>query len=99
MVSATPGYWLWRNINWCKRPFYLGGGLGIFSDRDQRSIFLGFEFRKSVFFLVLIIGTVFFRYWSLMLYFFEWLNKRCILKCFIFSTVFFLSSSIHQVLQ
>ena len=25
------------------------GGLGIFTDRDQQSIFLGFEFRKSVF--------------------------------------------------
>ena len=29
----------------------LGGGLGIFTDRDQRSIFLGFEFGESVFFL------------------------------------------------
>ena len=28
------------------------GELGIFIDRDQRSIFLGFEFRKSVFFWV-----------------------------------------------
>ena len=27
------------------------GGLGIFTDRDQRSIFGAFEFRKSVFFL------------------------------------------------
>ena len=26
-----------------------GGGLGIYTDRDQRSIFGGFEFRKSVF--------------------------------------------------
>ena len=26
-----------------------GGGLGIFTDRDQRSIFWGYEFRKSVF--------------------------------------------------
>ena len=42
-----------------------GGWLVIF----QRSIFLGFEFRESVFFGLL--------------------NKSCILKCFIFSTVFF----------
>ena len=26
-----------------------GGGLGIFTDRNQQSIFLGFEFRKSLF--------------------------------------------------
>ena len=26
------------------------GRLGKFTDRDQRSIFLGFEFRKSLFF-------------------------------------------------
>ena len=26
-----------------------GGGLNIFTDRDQQSIFVGFEFRKSVF--------------------------------------------------
>ena len=32
-----------------------GGGLGIYTDRDQRDIFLGFEFRKSV---------LFFGYWS-----------------------------------
>ena len=38
-----------------------GGGLGIYSDRDQRSTFLGFEFRKSVFFWVLVIAAVFFR--------------------------------------
>ena len=34
-----------------------------------------------------------------MLYFFGLLNKSCILKCFIISTVFFGSSFIHQVLQ
>ena len=28
---------------------FQGGGLGIFTDRDQRGIFGGFEFRKSVF--------------------------------------------------
>ena len=58
----------------------LGGGLGIFTDRDQRSIFLGFEFGESVFF---------FGYWSQLLHFFWLLNKSCILKCFILSTVFF----------
>ena len=36
------------------------GGLGIFTDRDQRSIFWGFEFRKSVFFWVLLTAAVFF---------------------------------------
>ena len=41
--------------------------------------FLGFEFRESVLF----------GYWSQLLYFFGLLNKSCILKCFIFSTVFF----------
>ena len=40
--------------------FLPGVGLGIFTDRDQRGIFLGFEFRKSVFFWVLVIGAVFF---------------------------------------
>ena len=54
------------------------GGLGIFTDRDQRSIFLGSEFQEFVFFWVLVTATVFFRL----------LNKSCILKCFIFSTVF-----------
>ena len=37
-----------------------GGGLSIHTDRDQRSTVLGFEFRKSVFF----------GYWSKLLYFF-----------------------------
>ena len=36
------------------------GELGIFTDRDQRSIFLGFEFRESVFFWVLVTAAVFF---------------------------------------
>ena len=31
----------------------------------------------------------FFGYWPQLLYFLELLNKSCILKCFIFSTVFF----------
>ena len=41
---------------------YPGGGLGIYTDRDQRSIFFwgGFECRKSVFFGVLINAAVFF---------------------------------------
>ena len=38
---------------------YPGGGLGIYTDRDQQSIFGGFEFPKSVFFLVLVIAAVF----------------------------------------
>ena len=59
------------------RPAPLGGGLGI--NKDQRSIFGGFEFQESVFF----------GYLSQLLYFFGLLNKSCILKCFIFSTVFF----------
>ena len=56
-----------------------GGGLGKFTDRDQRRIFLGFEFWESVFFWVLVRAAVFLGL----------LNKRCILKCLIFSTVFF----------
>ena len=59
------------------------------TDRDQRSIFLGFEFRESVFF----------GYWSQILYFLGLLNKSCILNYFIFSKEFFGSSVIHQVLQ
>ena len=47
--------------------------------KNQRSIFWGFEFRASVFF----------GYWLQLLYFLGLLNKRCILKCFICSTVFF----------
>ena len=50
---------------------------------------MGFEFRESVYFW----------YWSQLVYFFGLLNESCILKCFIFSTVFFGSSFIHQVLQ
>ena len=41
--------------------------------------FLGFEFRESIFFWVLVRAAVFLGL----------LNKRCILKCLIFSTVFF----------
>ena len=44
--------------------------------------FRGSEFRESVFF----------GYWSQLLYFFGLLTKRCILKCFICSTVIFLVS-------
>ena len=43
--------------------------------------FLGFEFRKSVFFWVLLRAAVFFGL----------LDKCCIFKCFIFLTVFFLA--------
>ena len=49
------------------------GGLGICTDRDQRSIFGGFEFRKSVFFWggggVLVTAAVFFGVVRRMLYF------------------------------
>ena len=58
-----------------------GGGLGIFTDRDEKSIWgwegEGFEFRKSVF-LVLLTTAVFFGL----------LDKCCSLKCFVFLTVF-----------
>ena len=37
-----------------------GVGLGIFTDRDPRSTFLGFEFRKSVFVWALLTAAVFF---------------------------------------
>ena len=56
-----------------------GGGLGIFTDRNQRSIFLGFEFQKSAFFWVLLTVAVCFGL----------LDKCCIFKCSIFLTVFF----------
>ena len=65
-----------KNLCYIESP---GGGPGIFTDRDQRSIFLGFEFRESVFF----------GYWSQYCCIFVLLNKSRILKCFIFSTVFF----------
>ena len=55
------------------------GGLGIFTDRDQRSIFLSFEFQKSVFLGALLRAAVFFGL----------LDKRCIFKCFIFLAVYF----------
>ena len=45
---------------------------------------------SGVFFWVLNFENLyFFGYWSQLLYFFGLLNKSCILKCFIFSTVFF----------
>ena len=56
-----------------------GGGLGIFTDRDQRSIFLGFEFRKSVLFGVLLTAAAFLGL----------LDKCCIFKCFRFLKVLF----------
>ena len=69
--------------------FSPGGGLAIFTDKDRRSILGGgFQFQESVFFWVLITAAVLFGL----------SNKSCILKCFIFSTVFFGSSFIHQVL-
>ena len=36
-----------------------GVGLGIFTDRDEQSIFGCFEFRKSVFFVLLLTVAVF----------------------------------------
>ena len=66
-----------------------GDELGIFTDRDQGSILGGFEFQESVFSWVLVTAAVLFGL----------LNKNCILKCFIFSTVFFGSSFIHQMVQ
>ena len=48
-----------------------GGGLGIFTGRDQRSIFGGFEFRNLYF-----LGTV------TTAVFFGLSNGYCILKCF-----------------
>ena len=55
-----------------------GGGFGIFTDRDQRSNFGGFEFRKSVFLVVLVTAAVFFA-----------LTKKCyIFKYITFSITF-----------
>ena len=69
-IGTGPGF----NIN----QIPLGGGLGIYTYRDSRSIFLGFEFRKSVFFWVLVIAAVFF-----------WFSIQCcIFKCFMSSMVF-----------
>ena len=51
-----------------------------FTDKYQRSIFWGFQFQESVFFG----GT------GHSCCIFGLLNKSCVLKCFIFSTVFFL---------
>ena len=56
-----------------------GGGLSVFTDRDQRSIFTGFEFRKSVF----LGGTG-----NSCCILFGSLNECCTLKGFEFSTVF-----------
>ena len=47
--------------------------------------FRGFEFQESVFLGVLLTTAVFFGL----------LNKSCILKCFIFSTVFFLGPVLY----
>ena len=35
------------------------GGLGIFTDKDQQSIFLGFEFQESVSFWLLVVKVEF----------------------------------------
>ena len=65
------------------------GGLVIFTDRDQRSIFWVLNFEN----------LYFFGYWSQLLHCFGLLNKCCILKCFLFLTVFFGYSFMYQVLQ
>ena len=44
---------------------------------------------RSIFWVLNFENLYFFGYWSQLLYFFGLLNKSCILKCFIFSTVFF----------
>ena len=54
------------------------GGLYIYTDRDQQSIDVGFEFRKSVFLWVLVEAALFF----------VLSNKCCIFKCLMSSTVF-----------
>ena len=66
-----------------------GGWLGIFTDRDQRSI-LGVLNFENLYFL---------GYWSQVLYFFGLLDKYCIFKSFIFLTAFLGFSFIHQLLQ
>ena len=66
-----------------------GGELSIFTDRDQRSIFLGFEFRKSVFFWVFATVAVFFGSLNKCCIFFELLNKCCILRVSYFQQYFF----------
>ena len=59
------------------------GGLGVFTDKDERSILFGggegggVEFQKSVFWGILVIAGVSF----------EGVKKCCIFKCFMFSTV------------
>ena len=58
MHFSCPGNFLRWNSN-LQQVDFPGGGLGIFMDRDQWSIFWDFEFRKSVFF----------GYWSQLLYF------------------------------
>ena len=53
-----------KKVNWnhpvelCAAPARMR--VGIYTDRDQRSIVLGFQFRKSVFLGVLVKAAVFF---------------------------------------
>ena len=66
-----------------------GVGLAYLQTRIS-GVFLGvLNFKNLYFFWVLLTAAVFLGL----------LNKSCILKCFIFSTVFFGSSFIHQALQ
>ena len=77
----------WREIR-KTQPFKPRGGLGIFTDRDQRSIVLSFKFRKSVFFWVLLTAAVFFGL----------LDKCCILSVSYFNIIFW-AQFIHPVLK
>ena len=54
---------------------FSGGGFGIFTDKDQRSI-LGVLNFKNLYFLVTAAG------------YFGLLNKCCIFKCYILSIIF-----------
>ena len=62
------------------------GEFGIFTNRDQRSIFFVIFNFKNLYFWVLVIAAVFFGY------------KCCIFRCFIFSSVFSGLRFIHLVL-
>ena len=76
----------WSFVNFASQGVdlvYLQTGIG------WPEYFLGFEFGESVFFWGLITAAVFFGL----------SNKSCILKCFLFSKIFFGFSYIHQVLQ
>ena len=66
-----------------------GGGLAIFTDRDNWSIFGVLNFENLYFWGVLVITAVFF----------ELSSKCCIFKCFIFSAVFLVLHYYHLTLK